>query len=618
MKLSKKLIGALCSVFLVMSMLPTAAFAADPILTDVVIHKLKVDSGTALQDHDGKEITGPLDTLSGIEFKYWTISPTATEAEMTVIKGLTTLKAIEDYATANPTVLYSPVATAATGADGSVTLTNMAEGKYIFAETNGAANNVSEYIGVPFLLELPAMHTDGTAYFGTGANALHVYPKNVVTDGGMDVQTVDKATGAQIGGGSFRFEVQNSDSTWSPVDGFTAGLDITTGYKVLENLPAGTYRLVNTVAPDGYLIDDRPVTFTVSGGTVTVDTSANPNSEFQPTGGVGGNPLIIFKFVAEPNIDKTIDGEKEQTYQVGDTITWTIDLEIPSGIEDYNLFDLVDNIDPRLDFEDNLVVKLSDGTPLVKDTHYTYSFTPGATSSDKGEFRITFAPTTLENYVGKTIVASYDTVINETAEMGEIIYNEVSLDFDNGHGAETDPSDPIEPTNPPGVWTGGAKFAKVNDGATPLPGAEFKIATDAAGTTFIKWTQALIDANAVGITAGTFETPAIGSDIVMISGSTGLFQIRGLAGGTYYLVETKAPTLNGTQYNLLREPASFVVSKTSYEDTNTMDVINKSGLQIPQTGGIGTVIFTVVGLSLMGLAIALLRKKKNKNAIDVA
>ena len=610
--LRQKLTIFFCALALVVGMVPAHAFAAPAISTDVVIHKLKVNSGTQPQAHDGTELpSAGLDTLEGVIFKYWTIDPSATDADITALRALATIEAIEAYATANPGILSGGTQTGATGSSGSVTVTGMSEGRYLFGEFNGASNNVTEYIGVPFLLELPAMHVDGSGYFGTGANALHVYPKNVVSNGGLDFKTVDKETGVQIGGGEFSFEIKNG-GVWSSIDAFSAGLVVTSGYMVLTDLPAGDYRIINTKAPTDYMLDNRAIYFSVSAGQVTFDTASNPLSEFQVAGGIGGNPLIIAKFVKKPGIDKTVDGSKDKSFEVGDVVPWTIDLGIPVGIEDYLKFDLVDNIDPRLDFLGNVSIELNDGTPLLLNTHYTYSFTPGATTNDKGLFRIVFSPATLQTYVGKTIQATYKTAINELAEMGEEITNDVSLDFNNGHGGQTDPGNPIKPPVTPQVWTGGAKFLKLNDAQAPLPDAEFKIATDAAGTNFMSWTQALIDANAVAISAGQFKTPVVGAHIELISITTGAFEIRGLEGGTYYLVETKAPNFNNVQYNLLRDPAPFVISKTSYDDANEIDVVNKSGLQIPQTGGMGTALFTIAGIVLMGTGLFLLRRKRNK------
>ena len=606
--------GIVCALALIVGLLPLSA-SADPISTDVVIHKMSVDTGTGLAQHNGEEITDLIGTnlegsapVAGVIFKYWTVAPTATTAQLAAIKGLSTIDQCEAYATANPTILTDGTTTAATDADGMVRLNNMAEGIYLFAEVNGASLNVVEYIGVPFVLELPAMKSDGRSYFGTGNNALHVYPKNVLRSPGADLETRDDdgtaSGGARIGSSDFMVYMKNASGDYVAVIGVGTGgrIVLPSGWLTLANLPAGEYQLINVAAPTGYLTDDRPIYFSVAGGAVTFDgINSNPKSHF--TAGTGGdNDTITLLLRREPGDPiKEVDGEMEGTYQIGDTLTYTVTLGIPSDIVEYATYKMTDILDSQLSWGDTDLegdVQVKSGVAILEeDTHYLKTVVGNTLTLE-------FDPEELAAYAGATLIVTYKVVINETAVMGRDLENRVLFEFDNGHGDGGTREPP-----PPVVWTGGAGFVKIDakDPTAYLPGAEFKIATNAAGTTFLTWTAALIAAN----TTGSFITPVEGEDIVMVSDASSRFEIRGLAGGTYYLVETRAPTVGGITYNLLRDPAPFVVTKTSYEAGQEIVIENKAGLQIPQTGGVGTAIFTIAGASLMGVAIPLLRRKKN-------
>lgn len=115
--------------------------------------------------------------------------------------------------------------------------------------------------------------------------------------------------------------------------------------------------------------------------------------------------------------------------------------------------------------------------------------------------------------------------------------------------------------------------------------------------------------------------------LVLTSDDQGRFEITGLAYGTYYLEEKEAPK----DYAKLNGLVKFEVKKGSYTneeegkiDYEKIDYNEKSGkndaqqvknkkVSIPQTGGIGTVIFTVVGVMLMvGAAFALKRRKEDE------
>lgn len=609
----KRFISMLFAVALTMGLVPAMASAADPISTDVVIHKRDVAQGTSLQDHDGTDLgsSAPGAAMPGVVFTYWSISDSATDAQLSELRGLRTTAEVEAYIGANPGVLVGAgTDTAATDSDGTVTVAGLSEGRYLFSEKNGGSNNVTEYIGVPFLLELPQMKTDGTGYFGTGTNALHVYPKNAKTLPGLEVETVNSSN-ARIGSSSFEVHQKDSSGVWQPVTippSTSNTIVLPGGFITLADLPAGEYRLTHSVAPDGYLLDNRPIYFTVDSGAITFDGSANDKSSFTAKTSTT-NDKITLELRNVPKPEKTAGGEPEKSFNIGDEVLYSVTFPIPEDIDTYVKYNMVDTIDTQLSWlgpDANLGhVTVKSGGVDVATSAYTKDITGQVLT-------LTFTPSALAAYAGTNLDITYKTFINDTAVMGEPINNEVKIDFNNGHGHEAE----TEPDVPPTVWTGGSKWLKVdgsNSGIT-LPGAEFKIATDAAGTTFVKWNAALIAANA----GGSFATPAAGEDIVMVSDSTGKFQIKGLAGGTYYLVETKAPKhpTSGEQYNLLRDPAAFQVTKTSYEDTNQMEVKNNSGLQIPQTGGMGTVLFTIVGIALMGAAIVLFRKKRNAASVE--
>ena len=111
----------------------------------------------------------------------------------------------------------------------------------------------------------------------------------------------------------------------------------------------------------------------------------------------------------------------------------------------------------------------------------------------------------------------------------------------------------------------------------------------------------------------------------LISDVNGKFEIKGLEKGKYNIVEVKAPEgyalPSNTEFEFSAEKDSYTTGNVVYEGTeavvdnadgsDAMRIDNKL-VSIPQTGGIGTVIFTVVGISLMAGAVMAMKKNREE------
>lgn len=124
--------------------------------------------------------------------------------------------------------------------------------------------------------------------------------------------------------------------------------------------------------------------------------------------------------------------------------------------------------------------------------------------------------------------------------------------------------------------------------------------------------------------AGTGNNPPADA-YKLVSDGQGRFEITGLYAGKYELVEVTAPV----GYAKLETPVEFEVKEGSYTkdtsdhainykkaDTQVLDAfrVDNKKVTIPQTGGIGTIIFTVVGLAIMGSAIIAIKKRQAAEA----
>ncbi len=349
---------------------------------------------------------------------------------------------------------------------------------------------------------------------------------------------------------------------------------------------------------------------------------------------------------AAPTVDKDVTsiGKKTDTSDMEKDVTWIIRGNVPSdlyytltdGKEVYAAkYEFTDKLDSRLSYVKNSVeVKVygkngKENVTLDKDTDYTLTeptVTSGGTLkvelTDAGKKKVMInlgTPAADATAATPEVRVYFKANINNTAALATPIPNNVTLDYTNSVGNEFDPVDVPEEQRPE-VHTGGTSLYKYDaaNKTIALSGAKFKVARvvkkgETADATITVGGQSK---NIIYMDFFDSATATARVDEVT-TGSDGKAVIRGLNYGDYYLIETQAPTLNGKKYNLLSEPKAFTVDENSHKDEKRIEVPNKSGFTLPKTGGIGTVMFTVAGIGILAVALALIlgsMKRKKHNA----
>ena len=212
---------------------------------------------------------------------------------------------------------------------------------------------------------------------------------------------------------------------------------------------------------------------------------------------------------------------------------------------------------------------------------------------------------------GKQLVITYTATLNDndTTEVNTKETNKVTFDYsfypyvENSHKQKTDTVD---------VTTFAIKIDKYvsGDEGAKLANAKFDLYRTA--------TTAEVGAGlAVTIPHTTIEGILLESGLTTDDSGAATFA-KYEANGTnydYYLVETQAPS----GYNILDYAVKVNFTDAEVEATNgvyTVEVPNSSGIQLPITGGTGTVIFTIIGIALMVGAVVLfvVSRKKAKES----
>ena len=323
-------------------------------------------------------------------------------------------------------------------------------------------------------------------------------------------------------------------------------------------------------------------------------------------------------------------GNEEASVNAYEAHTWIIGATIPSDILSGKSYTITDTLDNRLDYLGNLSVVLenkSDNTTvdLIADTDYKLTVTDvdslseGSPSDSFAVDLTTNGITKIAGAIGSNSFEDYmlrvyfDAQINANAEMGTTIPNRAELTYVNSIGFKYAVKSDI-----PVVYTGGFKLLKTDakDESKTLAGAVFELyryaTLEEIGADDPRITEIAGVSGSV-IQLSFYDGPVTQGEKVnsVTTGEDGKISISGLAYGSYFLVEKKAPA----GYNSLPEAFEITVDSSSHMEENAINVKNESGTVLPNTGGSGTGIYVVGGILIMCLAAAfLLYNNKRRNA----
>lgn len=638
----KKMLAGMLSAAMVMSTMTVSAFAAQtttPSTIDttkkgsITIHKYEYNGNEKIKGtgSENDKVPGGPDGAKALEGAGFTIYRVADE------------NALEQYYSANPTTALPSVEEYTEGGKIKPKYENKQVGDQITTDTKGIASfedlKLGFYVVVetktpdkvttaiePFLVSVPMTTTDGENWLYD----VHVYPKNKTTYGGVTLEKQGNTKEDKLAGVKFVLQKKTGD-VWTNVttsEKDEEKLDLVTnesGKISVDGLSQGTYRFIETDCGknDGYIMD----------GATTYEFVVGTDGQIRYNGETKKNITITAKN-EKPDLTKEVKNRTDSTwgqnsdYNVGDKVPYKITVKVPSNITKLKYFTVTDTPTNLKDAVNTVAVKAGD--TAVAEEAYTVA------EAGNG-FTVTFNPAKMAFYAGKELVITYSAELLSTAKATtDGNSNTAKLEYSNKILPDTDDgSNPNKPGEPGKdtiedkaiVYTFKLNIIKKANSAkgAALGGVKFDLYKEVPAGTKEAATEEEVKK------AGLNENKTwlkVESDLTTAD-KTGEVSRSGLANGTYYLVETK--TVKG--YNLLKAPVEVKlnveyvtttkdgVTKMEFKENNepsdgthSETIINKKGFQLPTTGGMGTLLFSVIGVIVMIAAAFILLKGRKKEA----
>ena len=387
---------------------------------------------------------------------------------------------------------------------------------------------------------------------------------------------------------------------------------VTNGKYVISGLTAGYYLIKDQ---DGSLTGDND-SYTDYIIKVVGDTTATPKSDV---------PTVEKKVkdINDSTDDAMTDWQDSADHDIDDSVPFQLKATLADNVSSYTTYKVVfhDTLSKGLTYNNDAKVFI-DGTE-------TNGFTITSTVNADGTTTLTVSCDDVKALGAgnsSVITVEYTATLNENAVLGSAGNpNEVYLEYSNNPNKSGEGNN--ETGNTPKdvviVFTYKTVISKVtknpdydpevegSEEYIPLAGAEFTLEKYNKKTD--KWEAITVVKNDEGTT----------------------FTFSGLDDGNYRLTETKTPagynTVDPIYFTITAEhdvlsdnPAltSLSGNATTGELTFTpnttngslsADVVNRAGVTLPETGGMGTTLFYVAGAGLVLVAVVLLITRKRMN-----